>query len=174
MSRRLRDTRMALLSRRYRRISPHDHGNAVGRKAHRLVDIEVVNGLDEADTAHLEQVVHVLAPAGKSLKHRQHQPQVAPDELFPGGHVSLLGPPQKLRHFVVFQNLQLGGVDAADLHFSLHSTTASVTWIKTVFPGKSSLYGATESHQLSLNKPSKKIFGFFEKKTCIFWETVVL
>ena len=72
---------------------PHDHGNAVGRKAHRLVDIEVVNGLDEADTAHLEQVVHVLTPAGKSLEHRQHQPQVAPDELLPGGHVSLLGPP---------------------------------------------------------------------------------
>ena len=59
-----RETRMALLSRRYRRISADDHGHAVGGEAHRLADVEVVDGLDEAHAAHLEQVVGVLAPAG--------------------------------------------------------------------------------------------------------------
>ena len=62
----------------------YDHGHTVGGKLHRLGDVEVVDGLDEPDAAHLKQVVHVLAPAREPLDHRQHQPQIPLDQFFTG------------------------------------------------------------------------------------------
>ena len=65
----------------------NDHGHAVGGKPHRLAGIEVVDGLDQPDAAHLEQIVQVFAPLGKALDDAQNQPQVALDHLLPGGGV---------------------------------------------------------------------------------------
>ena len=104
---------------------PHDHGYAVGGKFHVQVDVEVVDGLDEADAPHLEQVVGVLPPIGEPLDHRQHQPQIAGDQLLPGGGVPRLGPPQKLLGLATFQYLQLGGVHPAYLYLVLHDEKTS-------------------------------------------------
>ena len=54
--------------------------------------VEVVDGLDEADAAHLEQVVDALTPGGEALDHAEHQPEVPGDELLPGGLVPLPDP----------------------------------------------------------------------------------
>ncbi len=58
-----------------------DHRHTVGGESHLLGRVEVVDGLDEADTPHLKEVVHVLAPLGEPLHHAEHQPQVALDHL---------------------------------------------------------------------------------------------
>ena len=100
---------------------PHDHGNAIGREPHRLTDVEVVDGLDKADAPHLKQIVGVLAPAAEPLDHRQHQPEIAPDQPLTGRHIPLLGAPEKLHHLVVFQDLQPGCIDPADFHLPLHT-----------------------------------------------------
>ena len=55
----------------------------------------------------------------EALDHREDQPQIAGDEPLPGRHVPGLGPPEQLQDLLVFQYLQLGGVDAADLYLSL-------------------------------------------------------
>ena len=86
---------------------PHDHGHAIGGEAHVQIRVEVVDGLDEADAPHLEQVVRVLPPVGKALDHREDQPQVARDQFLPGLHVPLLGPEQEGLGLIVFQDLQL-------------------------------------------------------------------
>ena len=62
----------------------HDHGDPVGGEAHVQVGVEVVNGLDQADAPHLKQIVHILSPVGKLVDHRQHQAQIALDQLLPG------------------------------------------------------------------------------------------
>ena len=99
---------------------PHNHGDAVGGKLHVQVGVEVVDGLDQADTPHLKQVVGVLPPVGEPLNHRQHQPQVAGDELLPGGGVPRLGPEKERLGLAAFQHLQLGSVHPAYLYFVLH------------------------------------------------------
>lgn len=58
---------MELLSRRYRRTSPQDHGDRVGGETDILGDVKIVDGLDEADASDLEQVVHVLVISGETL-----------------------------------------------------------------------------------------------------------
>ena len=103
---------------------PHDHGHAVGGEAHVHLDVKVVNGLDQPDAAHLEQVVHILPPAGKLLDHRQHQPEVAGDQLLPGLHIPRPGPAEELQALLAFQHLQLGRIDAADFHLALHNATS--------------------------------------------------
>ena len=100
---------------------PHDHGNAIGGEPHRLTDVKVVDGLDKTDAPHLKQIVGVLAPAAEPLDHRQHQPEIAPDQPLTGRHIPLLGAPEKLHHLVVFQDLQPGCIDPADFHLPLHT-----------------------------------------------------
>ena len=68
-----------------------NHRHTVGGKLHILVQVKAVYGLDKPYAAHLEQVIHTLAPIGKFLHHGQHQPQIAGNQLFSGGAVSLLG-----------------------------------------------------------------------------------
>ena len=81
--------------------------------------VEVVYRLDEADAAHLEEVVHVFPAAGELLDDGEHQPQVAADELLARGLVAGAGAPQQSLRFLVLQNGQLRGVYAAYLYFSL-------------------------------------------------------
>ena len=98
-----------------------DHGHAVGGKAHRLVDVKIIPPLDQAHASHLKEIVRVLAPAGKALNDREHQPQISFNEILPGLPVSRLGPAQELHGLLVFQNLELGCVDARDFDLSLHA-----------------------------------------------------
>ena len=100
-----------------------DHRHAVGRKAHVLADVEVVDGFDEPDAADLKQVVDVLAPPEKALDDRQHQPEIAADELLTRGAVALLRPAQQRRHLLVFQHRQTRRVDPADFHLPLHASS---------------------------------------------------
>ena len=101
---------------------PRNHGNAVGGKLHTLAQIEGVDGLDEADTAHLKEVVHALAAVGKLLHHAQHQAQIAGDQLLPGRLVSAAGALQQRADLRLLQNRQLRRVYAADFDFSLQKT----------------------------------------------------
>ena len=98
-----------------------DHGHAVGGKAHRLVDVKIVHRLDQAHASHLKEIVRVFTPAGKALNDRQYQPQISLDEILPGLTVSCLGFAQKLHGLLVFQNLELGRIDARDFDLSLHA-----------------------------------------------------
>ena len=59
-----------------------DHGHSVGGKAYIEVAVKIVDGFDKANTADLEQVVHRLAAPMKALDDREHEPEVAADQLF--------------------------------------------------------------------------------------------
>lgn len=96
------------------------HRHAIGGEPHRLVDVKIVDGLHQADTAHLKEVVHTLPSALEPLEHRQHQPQIAADQLLPRRLVAGLGTAQQRHHLVVFQHRQSGCVDAADLYLPPH------------------------------------------------------
>ena len=76
-----------------------DHGYAVCGKLYLFVRVKVGDGLDEADAAHLKQVVGVFAPLVEALNDGKHQPQVALDELLTGVSVSLLGTAEQYLHF---------------------------------------------------------------------------
>ena len=98
----------------------HDHGHTVGGELHIQRGVEVVDGFDEANTAHLKQIVHVLSPVGKLVDHRQHQPQVPGNELLPGLLVPLFGPAQQGLGLLILQHLQLGGIHPAQLYLIQH------------------------------------------------------
>ena len=83
--------------------------------------IKAIDNFDKTDAPHLKQIVGVLAPAAEPLDHRQHQPEIAPDQPLTGRHIPLLGAPEKLHHLVVFQDLQPGCIDPADFHLPLHT-----------------------------------------------------
>ena len=99
---------------------PDNHGDSIGGKAYIKGRVEVVDGFDEPDTAHLEQVVRIFAPAGKPLDHRQDQPQISLDQLLPRRLIALLAALQQLRHLIAFQNRQLRRVHPGYFHFPLH------------------------------------------------------
>ena len=44
-----------------------DHGHCVGGKLYILSDIEIIDGLDKADTANLKQIVNIFLVSGKAL-----------------------------------------------------------------------------------------------------------
>ena len=123
---------------------PGDHGHAVGGKLHLLVQVKAVHRFDQTDDPHLEQVVHALAPAGELLDHRQHQPEVAGDQLLPGRHVALLRPLYQGSGLRRLQNRQLGGVHTTDLNFPLHRFLLSFhlcfpAGMSLLFPGPGNL-----------------------------------
>ena len=45
----------------------HDHGHTVGGKPHLKIRVEIVDGFDQPNAAHLKQIVHALPPPGKAL-----------------------------------------------------------------------------------------------------------
>mgnify|MGYP003379433058 CR=1 FL=1 len=63
-------------------LSPKDvHRDSVRRKFHLMRSVKIVQGLDQTDTAHLKQVVHILASVLEFLYDAEHQPQIARDKL---------------------------------------------------------------------------------------------
>ena len=68
-------------------------------------------------------VVSCQATPGEPLQDRQHQPQIAADQLFSGYTVPCMGAAQQRRHLVIFQHRQLRRVDAAYLHPAPHNAT---------------------------------------------------
>lgn len=113
--------------------SSHIHRHGIGGKLHIKIGIKVIHGLDETDTPHLKEIVHVLPPIGKALNDAEHQPQIAVDELLPCADVTFLYAKQQRTLFFIGQSLQLSGIDAADFHFIIIHEAAS-------FPGTVSLY----------------------------------
>ena len=111
-----------------------DHGDAVGGKPHLLVGIKVADGLDEADAAHLEQVVGAFPPLVEALNHGQHQPEIPLDEGLSGPAVPLTAPAQQDVHLLWRQNPEACRVHAADLYFSLHGVPPCGL-MESVFPG---------------------------------------
>ena len=79
----------------------------------------MVNGFDQSNDPHLEQIVHTLAPSGEPLDHRQHQPQIAADQGVPGLLVPGLGLAQQVHFLFLSQHFQLRGVDPADFYFTV-------------------------------------------------------
>ena len=110
-----------------------DHGDAIGGKADRLVQVKAVDGLDQPHTAHLEQVIRIFAAVGELLDHGQHQSEIPIDEPFPGFHIPLLGAPQQGDGLLVAQHFQFGGVYSTDLHLTQHLPISSLL-LGEVFP----------------------------------------
>ena len=138
----------------------HNRWNAVGGKLHVLAQVEGVDGLDEADHAHLKQVVHALAAIGEALHHAQHQTQIAGNQLFPGGGVSGAAHLQQLARFRGPEHRQLRRVDPADLDLSLHDHT-SVFRVALVFPAAGNLIlrrKAAKSAQKRLDKGGAVVY----------------
>ena len=100
----------------------HNRWNAVGGKLHVLPQVESVDGLDQADTAHLKEIVHALAPVREALHDAEHQPQIAGDQLLPRFLVARPGLFQKRPCLAALQDRQRGCVHAADLNFPQNKT----------------------------------------------------
>ena len=99
-----------------------NHGHAIGREPDALAAVEVIDSLYEPYAADLEEVVHVLAPAGESLDNREHEPEVGGDKLLARGGVAGARALQKLERLVVFQNGQARRVYAGNLDFTLQKS----------------------------------------------------
>ena len=97
-----------------------DHRHAVGGEHYLVAWVEIIDGLDEPDAAHLKQVVEVLAPLGEPLHHAEHQPQVALDHLLPRGGVAPVGLGQQLPFLRFGQDGKLGRIHPAEFHFVVH------------------------------------------------------
>ena len=93
----------------------------VGGKAHRLVNIKIVNRFDQANAPDLKQVVRIFPAPGKLLNHRKHQAQIPFDQFLARLHVALLCLFQQGNRFCIFEYFQFCGVHTADLHFALHA-----------------------------------------------------
>ena len=78
-----------------------NHGHGIGGKAHVLRHVEVVQRLDEADAAHLEQVVHVFPAVAEALDHAEHQAQIAPDEFLARVQIAAVHQGKELAHALV-------------------------------------------------------------------------
>ena len=104
---------------------------------HVLAQVKGVDGLDEADHADLKEIVHALAAARKLLHDREHEPQIARDELFARLAVAVSGAAQQRARLGGFQHRELRGVHAANLDLSLHKKAPPPkTRVELVFPAK--------------------------------------
>lgn len=70
-----------------------------------VLRVEIVDGLDQPDTADLKQVVRTLAAAGEFLDHGQHQPEVSCDELLARVTVAVLCTDEQRAAGIAAQNL---------------------------------------------------------------------
>ena len=86
-------TRMALLS--------------LSTEFHVQRGVKVVNGLDQSDTAYLEQIVHIFIAVGKPFDHAEHQPQVSFDILLSGFLIPFFYPLKQLRFFFIGKHRKL-------------------------------------------------------------------
>src|SRR5690606_16022131 len=103
-----------------------DHGHGVRREADVLAQVEVVDGLHQADATHLKEVVDVLAPVVEPLDDAEDEPQVPLHQLGTGLLVALPHLLEQLAHAFVGQHGELGRVDTADLDLvQLHATPSS-------------------------------------------------
>ena len=50
-----------------------DHGHRISRKLHIQFRIKIIDRLDQADTADLEQVIRILIASSKPLYHAEHK-----------------------------------------------------------------------------------------------------
>lgn len=112
--------------------------HAVGGKTHAVGGVKVVDGLDQPDTADLEQVIDVLAPAGEAVDDGQHQTQIALNEPLPRLTVAVPGACEQFLRLVVFQHRELRGVYAAYLYLTLHEENLLSDTV-VVFPRKGDL-----------------------------------
>ena len=99
---------------------PDNHRHRVGRKPHPQIHIKIIDCLDQPDTADLEQVVHWLPAPAKALDHREHQPEVAADQLFTGGLVAVPDTVQQRVHFFRRKDGKRRGIHTANLYLELH------------------------------------------------------
>ena len=98
-----------------------DHGDGVCGEADVLTDIEIVDGLNQSNTAHLEQIVQIFSPLGEPLDNTKDQPQVAVHQLFPGLPVSLVHSFEQPHLLTFSENLQIGCVDPAYFHLVIQA-----------------------------------------------------
>ena len=93
-----------------------NHGDGIGRELHIQFDVEIVHGLNQPDTAHLEKVIHIFASAGKALDDGQDQAQISVDQPTPGLLISCRRALQKLFFFFLPQSFQSRRMDSAKIH----------------------------------------------------------
>ena len=108
---------------------PDNHGNGIGGKPDVLADIEVINGLDETDTAHLKEIVQVFPSLGETLDNAEHQPKITVYQLLPGLSVARVHTFEQLHLLIFRQDLQIGCVDPAYFHLVIQARSRPLcTW----------------------------------------------
>ena len=78
---------------------PDDHGDGIGAEFHIERRIKVIDRLDQADTADLEQIVNIFAARGKTLDHAENQTKIPLDILLPRLLIPFL---DTLKQFLLF------------------------------------------------------------------------
>ena len=91
-----------------------DHRHGIGGKAHAQLRVEIVDGLDQADAAHLKEVVHTLAPVVKALDHAEHEPEVPLYEFMASAGIARADFGKQLPHALVVQHGERRCIHAAD------------------------------------------------------------
>ena len=105
--------RVLLLRRRYMRISVFDTAGSVGGQLDAPIRIEGVDGLDKADGADGDQILHAHAGVVKALGNVDHQPEVVLDEQRLGFLIPLC--PQPVDDFLLFFGSSGAGSTSAPL-----------------------------------------------------------
>ena len=89
-----------------------------------MAQIEIVERLDQTDTAHLKQIVRIFAAVGKSLDYTEHQSEIPLDEFIADCLIARLNFFDHLHHFRLFVERQLRGIHTAYLYLVHHSHTS--------------------------------------------------
>src|SRR5215216_2538758 len=100
---------------------------SVGGEAEAPVGVELLNRLDKADVAFLDQILEGQAVTTRLLGYRDNQPQVLLDESIAGSFVTLLGPLGEVYLLLVGQELVIaasGKVTRNQLRNLYHSILA--------------------------------------------------
>ena len=85
--------------------------------------IEIVQGLDESNTADLKQIVDIFPAVVKALENAQHKTEISVYELMPCLLVALLDPGKELLFFFFGKDGKFGGIHAAYLNFIYHGSS---------------------------------------------------
>ena len=91
-----------------------------------MARVEVVDGFNKSDTSNLKEIIRIFSAACKSLNDAENEAQIALNQSFACGFVSVSAALQKLLHLVVFQCLEFCGVHAADLYLALRISIHTV------------------------------------------------
>lgn len=103
----------------------NNHGYRISGKFHFHIDVEVIYGLHQPDTADLKKVIQIFSTHGEALHNAQYQPQISLNEFFSRLLVAGIYFTEVAFQLLLGDDRQLGGIHSADFNSQRHFTVSS-------------------------------------------------